>query len=361
MVQFKILAGGYDVFIATYLFNSLTSSLTLLSKSPCGNNPSWISVNPTNRTLLYATNENSPGALQSFGINRDGSLSPPVDTIPSGGDLPAFATALSTGSVAVMNYNTGNGRIFPTIKGSRQSKFEPNAPLITFPPPSNGVSHPHMALEHRGEVLVPDLGGDTIWRLKQVAGSDTYQIQGSIPQPQGSGPRHIAIHDDRLFTIHELSSTLSVQSIPAQPNGTSTTFAIESIIPSNSPAGAKWAAAEVLIPPPTRRFPIPYIYVSNRNVANNSPQGDSIAIFEHVNKGKRNEGLKLVKQVFTGLNQIRGMEFGNAQQGGEEFLAASGVAGTGGVIILRRVAGGRDLQIVARNTDVLTRSSFVWL
>lgn len=300
-----------------------------------------------------------------------------------------------------MNYNTGNGRIFPTIKGSRQSKFEPNAPLITFPPPSNGVSHPHMALEHRGEVLVPDLVsfpcplsflqprhsptltghhrevipfGGSSRLLDQIP----IKSRGLYHNPKAAD--HVILRfmvserrsvscikclinhvDDRLFTIHELSSTLSVQSIPAQPNGTSTTFAIESIIPSNSPAGAKWAAAEVLIPPPTRRFPIPYIYVSNRNVANNSPQGDSIAIFEHVNKGKRNEGLKLVKQVFTGLNQIRGMEFGNAQQGGEEFLAASGVAGTGGVIILRRVAGGRDLQIVARNTDVLTRSSFVWL
>jgi len=357
MVSFTILAGGYDVFVATYLFNAATSSLTLQSKSPTGSNPSWISLHPTNRSLLYAVNENSPGALQSFGIDSKGVLSSAIDTVASGGNSPAFATALSTGAVAVMNYDSGNGRIISTtLKGT---KFDQASPTITFPKPAETVSHPHMALEHKDEVLVPDLGGDMIWRLK--SGADGYQIQGSIPQPQGSGPRHIAIFNDRLFTIHELASTLSVQNIPPAPNGTVTTFASVSIIPPNPPAGAVYAAAEVLIPAPSAKFPIPYIYVSNRNTGTQAPEGDPIAIFEHVNQGLPNEGLKLVKQVFTGLDQIRGMEFGNPEKGGDEFLIAGGVAGTAGVIVLQRTEGGRNLEIVARNLDIPTRTSFVWL
>ncbi|KAF8954803.1 Lactonase, 7-bladed beta-propeller-domain-containing protein [Flammula alnicola] len=359
MVAFKILAGGYDVFVATYLFNSDTSSLTLLGKSPTGSNPSWITLNPQNRSLLYAVNANPSGALQSFVINPNASLSSPLDIVSSGGSGPAFATALSTGSVAVMNYGTGNGRIIPTT--SQKSEFVTSAPLITFPPPSGGVSHPHMALEHEDEVLVPDLGGDTIWRLKENTTSGAYFIQGSLPQPKGSGPRHIAIFNDRLFTVHELASTLSVQTIPPQPNGTSTTFATVSIIPPNPPAGALWAGAEVLIPAPTAKFPVPYIYVSNRNKGSQTARGDSIAIFEHVNQGKPNEGLVLVKQVFTGLDQVRGMEFGNEAHGGDEFLIAGGVAGTAGVIVLRRTEGGRNMEIVARNLDIPTRTNFVWL
>lgn len=54
-----------------------------------------------------------------------------------------------------MNYDTGNGKIIPTT--AQESKFSQSAPLITFPQPVGGVSHPHMALEHEGEVLVPDL------------------------------------------------------------------------------------------------------------------------------------------------------------------------------------------------------------
>ena len=301
-----------------------------------------------------------------------------MDTVSSGGDLPAFAVALSTGSVAVMNYNSGNGRIVPTTSGAQ--KFDNSAPVITFPKSSGPVSHPHMALQYNDEVLIPDLGQDTVWRLKQSGTNGAYAIQGSIPQPKGSGPRHIAIHgmcfgfrisilliiwlsalDDRLFTIHELSSTLSVQSIPSAPNGTATTFATSSIVPSNPPAGAVWAAAEILIPKPSTKFPTPYIYVSNRNTGSQGPNGDSIAIFEHVNKGTPNEGLTLINQVYTGLNQIRGMEFGNPADGGDEFLVASGVAGSGGVIVMQRVDGGKNLKLLVRNNNIATRTSFVWL
>lgn len=160
--------------------------------------------------------------------------------------------------------------------------------------------------------------------------------------------------------MHELASSLSVQTIPPPPNGTVTTFATVSIIPANRPPGAVYAAAEILIPPPCGKFPKPYIYVSNRNTGVQTPEGDSIAIFEHVNQGLPNEGLVLINQVFTGLDQIRGMEFGSEENGGEEFLMAGGVAGTGGVIVLRRTEEGRNLEIVARNQDIPTRTSFVW-
>ena len=71
--------------------------------------------------------------------------------------------------------------------------------------------------------------------------------------------------------------------------------------------------------------------------------------------------LTLVAQVYTGLNQIRGMEIGNAENGGEAYLVAGGVVGTGGVVVFKRTNGGMGLMEVARNTDVPTRSTFVWL
>jgi len=149
--------------------------------------------------------------------------------------------------------------------------------------------------------------------------------------------------------------------MPAPPNGSVTTFATVSIVPSDSPPDAKWAAAEILIPRPSKQFPVPYIYVSNRNKGTPTSTGDSIAIFEHVNRGKPNEGLVLVKQVFTGLQQIRGMEFGSAEQGCEQFLIAGGSVGETGVVMLRRTEGGRNLEIVARNTDAPVLTSFVWI
>ena len=65
--------------------------------------------------------------------------------------------------------------------------------------------------------------------------------------------------------------------------------------------------------------------------------------------------------MYTGLDQIRGMEFGPARNGGEAYLVAAGFAGSGGVVVYKRTDGGRALEEVARNKDVLTRTSFVWV
>ncbi|KAK2467915.1 hypothetical protein APHAL10511_000210 [Amanita phalloides] len=360
MVNFTILAGGYDIFMAVYLFSSETCTLNLVNKWPTGPNCSWLSALPDNKHIIYAVNElqHGEGALQSFVVDDQGKLLVNGSTVSSGGKSPPFTVALSTGEVAVVNYSGGNGRTIPTIPPGLS--FLDLEPTITFPRPVNGTSHPHMALEYRNEIFIPDLGADTIWRLARSSPSlfGGYTIQGSIPQPQGSGPRHIAIFDDKLYTLHELSSTLTVQDIPAGPNGTSSIIASVSIIPPNPPAGAHFAAAEILIPPPSAEFPIPYIYVSNRNTGVLDPRGDAIAIFEHVNKNQPDEGLQLVRHVYTGLDQIRGMEFGPSPS---EYLVASGYQGSGGVVMLRRNDTGKDMDIVARNTDILTRTSFVWL
>lgn len=106
-----------------------------------------------------AVNEVYSGALQSFIVHADGTLSAPQDTVSSDGGNPAFTAALSTGQVAVMNYNTGNGLIVPTT-GS-PLLFNKDTPLISFPQTLNAISHPHMVLEHHDEILVSDLVKNT--------------------------------------------------------------------------------------------------------------------------------------------------------------------------------------------------------
>ncbi|KIY52129.1 putative isomerase YbhE [Fistulina hepatica ATCC 64428] len=349
---FQILAGGYTAFIAAYSFCTSNSSLDLIDLYDTGDNVSWLSLHPT-LPVLYAVNENDAGSLQSFRVFHNGTVSAAIDTVSSGGGSPAFTVALSTGEVAVMNYDDGNGRIFPT---TTPTCFDDSAPVITFPVLS-GHSHPHMALEYQGEVL----GEDTIWRLGRVGVTGNWSNHGSIPQPEGSGPRHIAIHDGYLYTLHELSSTLTVQEMPSYPNGSSPFIANVSIVPPHRREGSKFQAAEILLPPMSINFPVPYIYVSNRNTGTEDEAGDTIAIFEHVGKHTSNSALELVTQFYPGLNQIRGMEFGSAFSGSDEFLVASGTVGGGGVVVMRRTNSGRALEVVARDTSIATRTSFVWL
>ncbi|PIL27506.1 hypothetical protein GSI_10657 [Ganoderma sinense ZZ0214-1] len=357
MVKFTILAGGYSSAIATYLFNSNANTLSLVHQSPTGANPSWIALHPTNKSILYATNENTQGALQSFVIKNDGTLTNALATISSGGNGPAFAVPLSTGEVAGMNYGSGNGVIVPT--GQDPTKFSSGAPVLTFPAPAApAVSHPHMALQVGKEVFVPDLGADTIHRLVRDGAAGHYKIQGEIKQPAGSGPRHIVVRGDQLYTIHETSSTLTQQTIPRSlSSSTATLTANFSIIPPGLPAGAKMFAAEILLAEKSKAkgssFKQTYIYASNRNLGTQDPRGDAIAIYQVEPK------LKLVKHVYTGLDQIRGMQLSGGSE--NQFLVAAGVAGSAGTVVLKRTNGGADLQVVARNKDLPTRTSFVWL
>lgn len=116
------------------------------------------------------------------------------------------------------------------------------------------------------------------------------------------------------------------------------------------------AAGEILIPAQPPSFPSPYIYTSNRNtgVLPSDGSGDAIAIFSRNDDGS----VSLVGDVFTGLDQIRGMRFFGD---GDRYLIAGGVAGTAGVKVYERTGDGGNLTFVAENTDVPTRTSFVWL
>lgn len=262
---------------------------------------------------------------------------------------------------------------------------------ITF---AGNPSHPHMAYEYGSEILVPDLVRAphsffamdrgvlmrrTLCRARIRSGGSarTAAARGPctgrshsrravdrgtspctvrlLPQLSFPGRSHERISDNHLFVLHELSSTLSVQPLPAAPNGTSTATSTLSITPTDGPAGAVWAAAELLLPPPSAAFPTPYVYVSNRNTATADARGDSIAIFAY--DGAQG-ALALVAQVYTGLSQIRGMMLSG---GAAEWLVAGAAAGTGGVGVWARTDGGKALELVVRNTEVATRTSFVWV
>ncbi|KAJ6455153.1 Lactonase, 7-bladed beta-propeller-domain-containing protein [Mycena sanguinolenta] len=355
MVKFTIYTGGYTSFIVSYLFDTQTASLTYLDTIATTPDPSWITPHPTNPTLIYAVNEVGPlGALQVYETTPAGGLTL-LDQVSSGGNGPAFCAPLSTGQVAIMNYGSGNGEIIPTVNGG--TKFDNSTTvLVTFAPPFNGSSNPHMAYEHGNEIFVPDLGGDKVWRIGQTGGPGDFSIHGFIPQPLGTGPRHMAILDDTIYLLHETANLLTAQLIPPYPNGTVTPefLANATTVPSDVPAGGTYAAAELLLSPTSSDYPHPYLYASNRNIGGTpDPRGDSIAIFDPISKPE----LALVKQVFTGLVEIRGMELGVGEVG-ESYLVAMGAV-SGGMVIYKRTDGGKDLVEVARNSSAVPRTSAV--
>ncbi|KAJ7336131.1 putative isomerase YbhE [Mycena albidolilacea] len=330
MVKFTIYAGGYTSFIVSYLFDTQTAALTYLNTIKTSTNPSWLTPHPTNPNVIYAVNEVGPiGALQSYATSPGGGLTL-IDEASSGGNGPAFCAPLSTGQVAIMNYGSGNGEIIPTTSGG--TKFDNSTSvLLNFPPPEGGASNPHMALEHGNEIFVPDLGGDKVWRIGQTGASGNFSIHGFIPHPKGSGPRHAAILDDSLYVLHETANLITKQPIPSFPNGTAPFVANASTVPSDVPANTTFAAAELLLPPPSAAYPYPYLYASNRNIGTvPDPRGDSIAIFDP----------------------------GDAGEVGEAYLVALGAV-SGGMVVYKRTEGGAALEEVARNSSAVARTTLV--
>ncbi|KAJ6504090.1 Lactonase, 7-bladed beta-propeller-domain-containing protein [Mycena vitilis] len=381
MVNFTILAGGFASFVATYTFDSTAGTLSLTKQTETGTNPSWIASHPKNLSILYAVNELNPGGnLQSFIVDGTGGLTN-VDNVTTGGNGPTFTVMLSTGEVTAMNFGSPNCSFVATVPDD-PLHFERDSPVISFPVPEGALSNPHMSLEFNDEVLVPDLGGDKIWRIARNGAPGNFKVQGQIDVDKGTGPRHIAIHDNILFTVHETASTLTAQAIPAGPNGTtSPLLANVTTFPAGALPGSKFAAAEILISTPTDAFPTPLIYVSNRNISPNvtDSAGDTIAIYEFLNgteactttnarrmlrrRARRQAAtpqLNLLAQVPTGLQQIRSMALGRVDDGGDEFIIA-GANTVGGVAVFQRVDGGRNLTLVARNADLQNRTSFVFV
>ncbi|TFK27954.1 hypothetical protein FA15DRAFT_634985 [Coprinopsis marcescibilis] len=468
MVNFTILAGGFSNFIATYVFDSDAGSLALTKQNPSGDAPSWIASSLVNPSILYAVNEISPvGNLQSFIVDAEGGLTL-VDTVSTGGNAPTFTQPLTTGEVPAANFGSPNAS-FISVDPADPSRFVKDnlqSTIVEFPA---SPSNPHQTLEHNGEVFIPDLGADKIWRVgKDEAGQ--FRLQGQIDIAPGNGPRHIAIRENLLFTLHEKTSVLTVQPIPEGPNGTTLpVIANVSIVPTLAPGfNGSFFAAEIIISEPTEQFPTPLIYVSNRNLGPEfDPQGDTIAIFEftgfsgsnstagspapsgstelgagpvvtqlvaaqpepsvvrrmikrHARRRIHDEArrqyyggsagsaapavpssscsgstvtlvagstptggasspeqtptgegsvdpsqgtLVLVNQVPTGIRLIRSFAIGRVQDGGDEFVIAGGQndSNEGGVAVFRRIEGGRNLELVARNLEIASRTSFVFL
>ncbi|KAJ7810470.1 hypothetical protein B0H13DRAFT_2243446 [Mycena leptocephala] len=333
MVKFTLYTGGYTSFVVSYLFDTQTASLTYLDTIKTSQNLSWLTQHPHNPNLIYAVNEVGPlGALQSYATSPGDGLSL-LDEVSSGGNGPAFCGALSTGQVAIMNYGAGNGEIIPTIHGG--TKFDNSTSvLLTFPPPVDGItgmSNPHMALEYGKRFLFLicekfsyspaylQLGRVKNLAHRQDGRTGNFSIHGQIEQPLGSGPRHMA----------------------------------SSHPPRGPPHGRHLRCRRDSPPPPTRRFPSSYVYASNRFVSGTQdPRGDTIAIFDP-------RDLRLVRQVYTGLEQIRGMEIGPGDAG-EEYLIALGAV-SGGMVVYKRTEGGAALEKVAHNATAVPRTTLVFV
>ena len=200
-----------------------------------GTSPNCLVIN-TAGTRLYSTNEtdrvgaDKQGTVSAFAVDpKDGKLTH-LNTIPSGGAGPTFASFHPNGKhLFVANYFGGSVAVLPVLEdgklgpatdvvqdsGKIGSTTATHAPPGSFAISGHDRTHAHfIAPDSAGRfVLHVDLGLDKIFvsRFDAEKGKLTPTDPPALDFPSGDGPRHFHFHPSGrwLYSIQEEGSTVT--------------------------------------------------------------------------------------------------------------------------------------------------------
>lgn len=357
MMCYRILVASYTDGLTSLLFDPKGPTLKVISELKVGNRPSWLTAHPDDPTLIFTGLEVSDGTAIALKFDKDGNGTV-VGQIPSGGADPASLLA-TTDALLVGNYSSGSILVAPVSASPPYFTEHPKPSLLQLKGTGPNLqrqecSHPHhvVSIPGRPEYLIPDLGSDRTWRVvREPSGELT--VKGEVVYDPGSGPRHVVFHEDILYTLNELTNTLTAHHLPplpAEPTLLSTTSTLHRP-PEELETLSELLAAELLLAPALTDGDPPFLYASNRN--DPSPEGDTLAIFSL----EKPEAPAFVAEVRTGLRHLRA-----AAIVGEDgrWVVLGGTWG-GGVKVYERVDGGRALREVASLPGVEQPTAFLWL
>jgi 6-phosphogluconolactonase len=281
-----------------------------------GTSPNCLAVN-TAGTRMYSTNETDhvgegkEGTVSAFAINRAAGQLTLLNTVPSGGAGPTYASIHPSGKfVLIANYFGGSVAVLPILADGRlgvatdiqrdEGTIGPrkgtNAPAGSYAFSGHDRTHAHMILADASGrfVLHADLGLDRIfvWRFDERTGVLTPNDPPAVPLPPGDGPRHFFFHPNGrwCYSLQEEGSTIVLFDYDADKGHLAARQTISSLPPRF--AGSNFCS-EILVSGDGR-----FVYAGNR-------LHDSIGIFS---VGKTGE-LKFVGEEWTRGNYPRSFNF----------------------------------------------------
>lgn len=181
-----------------------------------GPNPSFIAKHPF-KDFFYVVNEIGGTADEPFGTLTAMAMKPDrsleiLNTRSTEGLGPCHVSVNKYGTqVYVAHYGSGTIGSFPIgLEGSTGRQNE----IITFsgqgPDPRQESSHAHYIAEgNDGRVYAVDLGADKI-NIFDAQGGRLTLLPQEIKVSSGAGPRHIAFHNNYIYILNELNSTIEV-------------------------------------------------------------------------------------------------------------------------------------------------------
>ncbi|KAJ7600546.1 Lactonase, 7-bladed beta-propeller-domain-containing protein [Mycena floridula] len=346
-MPFKVLAATFTDDVYTINFDPVDGSLSLVSFLTVGCQPSWLTRHPIDKSLVFTALKQPDGQVVAIKYNDQG-IGAILAQESSGGDGPSSVLA-SADQVFVANYPSGTvaalsvSTTLPFIQKGNVAQLHGSGPNLQ----RQESPHPHQVILRGQELLVPDLGTDRTWRF---SATDFGEPLGFIQYASGMGPRHIALLDDYVLTLHELGNAITCHRLdpfPAEPVlvcGPKSTLSAEY-------QDREVLGGEILIPVPNATYPRKYIYISNRiDPIITSPDHSIHDTIDRV-------CLTWAAEISTGLRHLRGMEFGGPD---DKFLVAGGLY-AGGVKVFERIDGGKGLKAVAQNVNLKSPTGFLWM
>ena len=171
--------------------------------------PSYLVRHPT-RPLLYAVTETTPTQVHEISLAADGSMEAgsSLELRGRGGchlsfdETNRFLLVAHYGDGAVSTVAVGgDGRLEAEIDFHR---FHGHGPKVD----RQESSHAHQAVAFEGIVYVPDLGSDSIHRMRLDPEGRLTVAHDPLALPAGSGPRHLVVTEDHLILACELTGEL---------------------------------------------------------------------------------------------------------------------------------------------------------
>jgi 6-phosphogluconolactonase len=258
--------------IYAYRFQSSSGKLMPIGLAGETSNPSFLAVDPSQR-FLYAANENNSGDVSAFAIDSATGQLKFLNQVSSKGSGPCHVAVDQTGKwLFVANYNSGSAAAYPIkADGSlgEASAVDQHAGKSVNPRQAGPHAHVAAISPDNRFVWVADLGLDEVlsYRIDPAKGGMTANDPPFVKLTAGSGPRHVVFRPDAKFAyvISELAATVTVFSYDAA-KGTMQEVQTISTLPEGY-TGAK-SGAEIALDPSAK-----FLYASNRG-------HDSIAIFK---------------------------------------------------------------------------------
>lgn len=314
--------------LSIFRINGQTGAARLLNVFVDIDSPSFIALS-ADKTRLYAVseiddyNKAGEGCVTAFAVNAQTGMLEKLNTVASGGAVPAHISIHPSGRfVFTANYTGGSVAVFPldgrgALKpasdiihnsGPLMPPRAENNPIGNFAVSDHGSAHPHMiaATPDGAFVLINDAGLDRVY-IRQLD-TKTGKLTPAPANPYysltpGSAPRHFVFNSagNLLYNLCEQNSEIVVSQF--SPAGGALT-PIQNI--STLPAGFQGSnlAAEILISGDDR-----FIYSSNR-------LRDTVTVFAAAANGS----LTQKGEVWSKANYIRAM----ALSPDERFLFCAG-------------------------------------